>query len=71
MKVFNFPIFYVKNMSEEDKLSNFMSGQAEMRRQKVKDLSSATVVVDELVGLIHRARGTGMLEFWSFVEIQR
>lgn len=27
-----------------------MPGQAELRRQKVKDLSSANVAVDELVG---------------------
>jgi hypothetical protein len=41
-------------MSEEDRLFNFMSGlqpwaQAELRRQKVKDLSSAIAAADSLV----------------------
>ncbi|KAG6498516.1 hypothetical protein ZIOFF_038234 [Zingiber officinale] len=45
-----------KNMSEEDKLYNFLYGlqpwaQVELRRQNVKDLPSAIIVVDALVDL--------------------
>jgi hypothetical protein len=41
-------------MSEEDRLFNFMSGlqtwaQAELRRQNVKDLSSAIAAADSLI----------------------
>ncbi|KAG8371445.1 hypothetical protein BUALT_Bualt13G0088300 [Buddleja alternifolia] len=44
----------VKDMSEEDKLFNFLSGlqnwaQAKLRHQGVKDLQSATMAVDRLV----------------------
>ena len=43
-----------KNMSEEDKLFNFMSGlqgwaQTELRRQGVRDLPAAMAAVDCLV----------------------
>ena len=44
----------IKNMSEEDKLFNFMSGlqgwaQMELRRQGVRDLPAAMATVDCLV----------------------
>ena len=47
-------ILDIENMSEEDKLFNFLSGlqpwaQAELRRQKVNDLSSVIAVADGLV----------------------
>lgn len=48
--MFSSLILDIKKMSKEDKLSSFMPGQGELRRQKVKDLSSAIVAVDELVG---------------------
>jgi hypothetical protein len=54
VKEFSFLILDIENMSEEDRLFNFMSGlqpwaQAELRRQKVKDLSSAIAAADSLV----------------------
>ena len=44
----------IQNMSDEDKLHNFISGmqgwaQSELRRQNVKDLSGAIVAGDSLV----------------------
>jgi len=54
VKEFSSLILDIENMSEEDRLFNFMSGlqpwaQAELRRQKVKDLSSAIAAADSLV----------------------
>ena len=54
VKEFNSLMLHIKNMSEEDKLFNFVSGlqawaQTELRRQGVKDLPSAMVAVDCLV----------------------
>ena len=54
VKSFSSLILDIENMSEEDRLFNFMSGlqtwaQAELRRQNVKDLSSAIAAVDSLV----------------------
>jgi predicted transcriptional regulator len=54
-----------------------MPGQAELRRQKVKDLSSAIVALDELVGFNKRvsegnARVSGVLsKFKDKEEIKR
>nr|TKS05961.1 hypothetical protein D5086_0000127890 [Populus alba] len=54
VKSFSSLILDIENMSEEDRLFNFMSGlqpwaQAELRRQNVKDLSSAIAAADNLV----------------------
>jgi hypothetical protein len=54
VKSFSSLILDIENMSEEDRLFNFMSGlqtwaQAELRRQNVKDLSSAIAAADSLV----------------------
>jgi hypothetical protein len=54
VKDFSSLILDIENMSEEDKLFNFMSGlqpwaQAELRRQNVKDLPSAIAAADSLV----------------------
>ena len=54
VKEFSSLMLDIKNMFEEDKLFNFVSGlqgwvQTELRRQGVKDLSAAMVVADCLV----------------------
>jgi len=54
VKSFSSLILDIENMSEKDRLFNFMSGlqtwaQAELRRQNIKDLSSAIAVADSLV----------------------
>jgi hypothetical protein len=54
VKSFSSLILDIENMSEEDRLFNFMSGlqtwaQAELRRQNVKDLSFAIATADNLV----------------------
>ncbi|XP_044481390.1 uncharacterized protein LOC123207965 [Mangifera indica] len=54
VKEFSSLMLDIKNMSEEDKLFNFVSGlqpwaQAELRRQKVADLPSAVAAADGLV----------------------
>ena len=54
VKEFSSVVLDIKNMSEEDKLFNFMSGlkpwaQNELRRQAVKDLASAIAAADGLV----------------------
>ena len=54
VKEFNSMMLDIKNMSEEDKLFNFMSGlqgwaQTELRRQGVRDLPTAMAAVDCLV----------------------
>lgn len=54
VKEFSSLMLDIKNMSEEDKLFNFMSGlqswaQMELRRQGVKDLPSAMDAADSLV----------------------
>ena len=54
VKEFSSLILDIENMSEEDKLFNFMSGlqpwaQAELRRQNVKDLPFAIAAADSLV----------------------
>ncbi|KAG6482740.1 hypothetical protein ZIOFF_059378 [Zingiber officinale] len=55
-KEFNSLMLDIQNMSEEDKLYNFLYGlqpwaQVELRRQNVKDLPSAIVAADALVDL--------------------
>ena len=54
IKEFTFVMLNIHNMSNEDKLHNFISGmqgwaQNELRRQNVKDLPGAIVVADLLV----------------------
>ncbi|PIN25087.1 hypothetical protein CDL12_02170 [Handroanthus impetiginosus] len=54
VKEFSSLMLDIREMSEEDKLFNFMSGlqnwaQAELRRQGVKDLSSAIAAADRLL----------------------
>jgi len=54
VKSFSSLILDIETMSEEDRLFNFMSGlqtwaQAELRRQNVKDLSSAIAAADSLI----------------------
>lgn len=54
VKEFSSLMLDIKNMSEEDKLFNFMSGlqqwaQTELRRQGVKDLPTAIAAADSLV----------------------
>ena len=54
VKDFSSLILDIENMSEEDKLFNFMPGlqpwaQVELRRQNVKDLPSAIAAADSLV----------------------
>ena len=54
VKQFTSLMLDVKNMSEDDKLFNFMSGlqgwaQAELRRQNVKDLTAAVAAAEALV----------------------
>ena len=54
VKEFSSLMLDIKNMSEEDKLFNFMFGlqgwaQTELRRQGVRDLPAAMAVVDCLV----------------------
>lgn len=54
VKEFSSLMLDIKNMSEEDKLFNFMSGlqtwaQAELRRQNVRDLPTAIAAADGLV----------------------
>jgi hypothetical protein len=54
VKEFSSLILDIENMFEENRLFNFMSGiqpwaQAELRRQKVKDLSFAITAADSLV----------------------
>jgi hypothetical protein len=54
VKSFSSLILDIENMSEEDRLFNFMFGlqtwaQAELRRQNVKDLSPAIAAADSLV----------------------
>ncbi|KAK4384460.1 hypothetical protein Sango_3058800 [Sesamum angolense] len=54
VKEFSSLMLDVRDMSEEDKLLNFLSGlqtwaQTELRRQGVKDLPSVIIVVDRLV----------------------
>ncbi|KAG6528577.1 hypothetical protein ZIOFF_010756 [Zingiber officinale] len=56
VKEFSSLMLDIQNMSEEDKLYNFLYGlqpwaQVELRRQNVKDLPSAIVVADALVDL--------------------
>ena len=54
VKEFNSLLLDIKNISDEDKLFNFVSGlkpwaQAELRRQNVKDLTTAIAAADGLV----------------------
>ena len=54
VKEFSSLMLDIKNMSQEDKLFNFVSGlqawaQTELRRQGVKDLSATTEAADCLV----------------------
>ncbi|KAL0303798.1 UNVERIFIED_CONTAM: hypothetical protein Sradi_6247900 [Sesamum radiatum] len=54
VKTFRSLMLDVRDMSEEDKLFNFMAGlqpwaQTELRRQGVKDLPSAIAAADRLV----------------------
>lgn len=54
VKEFSSLILDIRNMSEEDKLFNFMSGlqgwaQTELRRQGVQDLPTAMVAADCLI----------------------
>lgn len=54
VKEFSSLMLDIKNMSEEDKLFNFISGlqpwaQAELRRQNVKDLPTAIAAADSLI----------------------
>lgn len=54
MNEFNSVMLDIQNMFDEDKFHNFISGmqgwvQNELRRQNVKDLPGAFVVVDSLV----------------------
>ena len=54
VKEFSSLMLDIKNMSEEDKLFNFMSGlqgwaQTELRRQRVRDLPAAMTAADCLV----------------------
>jgi len=54
VKSFSSLILDIENMSEEDRLFNFMSGlqtwaQVELRRQNIKDLSSDIAAADSLV----------------------
>lgn len=54
MKEFSSLMLDIKNMSEEDKLFNFVSrlqawAQAELRRQKVTNLPSTLAAADSLV----------------------
>ena len=54
VKEFSSLLLDIKNMSDEDKLFNFISGlkpwaQAELRRQNVKDLTAAIAAADGLV----------------------
>ena len=54
VKEFSSLMLDIKNMSEEDKLFNFLSGlqpwaQAELRRQNVRDLPTAIAAADSLI----------------------
>ncbi|KAL5865808.1 hypothetical protein ACOSQ3_003322 [Xanthoceras sorbifolium] len=65
MKEFSSLMLDIQNMSEEDKLFNFMSGlhtwaQAELRRQVVKDISSAMAATE---GLVHFHIGSSSPSF--------
>ena len=56
IKEFTSVMLDIQNMSDEDKLHNFISGmqgwaQNELRRQNVKDLSGAIAAADSLVDI--------------------
>ena len=58
VKEFSSCLLDIKNMSEEDKLFNFITGlqpwaQTELRRQNVQDLPAALVAADALVDFKH------------------
>lgn len=58
VKEFSSLLLDIKNMSDEDKLFNFLAGlkpwaQAELRRQAVKDLPTAVAAADGLVDYKH------------------
>ena len=65
VKEFSSLLLDIKNMSDEDKLFNFLAGlkpwaQAELRRQAVKDLPSAVAAADSLVD--YKQAGSGDAE---------